>query len=249
MNIFNLPENNMKHYLLPLAFIVLITVHSYGQEKPFSVVVNAGVNLSNARENTNTYTGIGDKRVKWGYQVGFQAEYVVAKSVYLQSGLSLTTKGTRHVGAEVWIGGSNPPVTYWESTTNQVYLQLPVRLGYKISVSSQVKIRFNAGLYAAYGVGGKETIKEKTRPSSVREDQKLKYDTFGDGDRRYSPYNLKRQDYGISLGVGAEYKKAIVGLDYEAGLLNITKPDGNDLYPLPVDYRNRNLSLTVGYIF
>jgi hypothetical protein len=106
----------------------------------------------------------------------------------------------------------------------------------------------NAGPYIAYGIAGKETIKERTTPSSVREDEKFTSDTFGSDDRRYSPYNLKRQDYGISLGFGVEYKKVVLGFDYEVGLLNISRPNKNESSPLPVDYRNRNLSLTIDYI-
>jgi hypothetical protein len=238
----------MKYSALSILFLLLISSNSYGQERALLLGVKAGVNLSNAKEYTNRYTGVGDKNVKWGYQIGFNAEYSMTNSIYLQSGLSLTTKGTIHTGGEVWIGSSTPPITYWQSTTNQIYLQLPLRLGYKINISKLAEIRVNAGPYIAYGIGGKETIKESTTPSSVIEDEKFTSDTFGDEDRRRSPYNLKRQDYGISLGCGVKYKKVILGFDYEVGLLNISRPGKDETSPLPVDYRNRNLSLTVGYI-
>lgn len=239
----------MKHSVLSVLFLLLIASSSYGQEKPWLFGVNAGVNVSNAREYTNRYTGTGEKGVKWGYQIGFNAEYAVINSIFLQSGLSLTTKGTKHEGAEVWIGSSTPPITYWQSTTNQVYLQLPLRVGYKINLSNLAKIRVSAGAYVAYGIGGKEIIKETTTPSSTREDEKFTSDTFGEEYRRYSPYNLKKQDYGISMGFGVEYKKFILGIDCEVGLLNISKPNKNESSPLPVDYQNRNLSLTIGYMF
>src|SRR5688572_13834005 len=98
-------------YAIPfILFLLLISSISYGQEKPWLFGVKAGVNLSDGKEDTNGYVGAGDKKIKWGYQIGFDAEYAVTNSIYLHSGLSLTTKGIKHAGAEIWIGSSNPPI-------------------------------------------------------------------------------------------------------------------------------------------
>ncbi|QHV99019.1 porin family protein [Spirosoma endbachense] len=239
----------MKLFLSITLSLLFMGSELFGQQKRFSFGVKAGVNFSNAKEFTNDYTHGGNPKAKWGYQVGFSTDYSVTNSVYFQSGLSLTTKGTRHQGAEIWIGSTTPPTTFWESTTNQVYLQLPLLLGYKINLSNLAKMRVNAGPYIAYGIGGKEIIKEKTIPASVRDDKRFTSDTFGKDYRRYSPYNLKRQDYGISLGLGIDYKKVVLSFDYQVGLLNVAEANERDTAPLPVDYRNRNLSLIVGYIF
>lgn len=160
----------------------------------------------------------------------------------------MNNKGAVHEGAERWIGGSNPPITSWKKTTNQIYAQLPLRIGYNIPVSDQIKIKVDAGVYFAYGIGGREIVKTKTTSADVRDDEKLVYKTFDENNETYSPYNLDRKDYGAVFGVGMHYKKFIIGLDYEAGLLNIYKANQTQVPPLSGTYKNRNLALTVSYV-
>lgn len=239
----------MRHFTLFILAWLFCAWSLYGQNHPFSFGVKVGTNLSNAKEETN-YAVVGNKKSKFGYQIGLTMEYNINNSIYVSSGLSLSSKGTIHEDEEIWTGGSNPPVTSWRKTTNQVYLQLPLTIGYKIALSNVTKVRVNAGPYAAVGVGGKEIVKTKTTPSGVKEDEKIKSETFDKNNNGYySPYNLNRKDYGAIFGLGLQHKKIIFGLDYEIGLLNIYEPDKTETSPSPGTYNNRNLTLTIGYFF
>lgn len=63
------------------------------------------------------------------------------------------------------------------------------------------------------------------------------HDTFSDA-------ILKKFDFGLGLGVGAEFGKINVGLGYDLGLLDISQM-GDSNYPI----RTQNAYLTVGYKF
>jgi|GEM_PF-463197 len=239
----------MRHFTLFLLVLLVNTWNLYGQNHPFSFGVKVGTNLSNAVEETN-YAVVGNKKSKFGYQVGVTTEYNIDNSLYARTGLSLSSKGTIREGEEMWIGASNPPVTNWKKMTSQVYLQLPLTIGYKTSLSSLTKVKVNAGPYFAYGITGKEIVKTKTTPSNAREDEKITNKTFNKNNNGYySPYNLNRKDYGVVFGIGIQHKKIIWGLDYEIGLLNIYETDKTEISPSPGKYKNRNLALIINYVF
>jgi hypothetical protein len=222
---------------------------SYGQGRKLTFGVKGGMNLSNAEEKTN-YSVVGDKTPKFGYQIGVMADYSISSSLYVSSGLSLSNKGTTHKDEETWIGGTNPPVTTWEKTTHQTYLQLPLMIGYNIPLSNITKIRINAGPYFAYGVAGKEIVETKTTPADAMESNKITNNTFNKNNNNYySPYNLDRKDYGVIFGIGIQRKKFILSLNYEMGILNIYETDKTELSPSPGTYKNKNTALTIGYTF
>ncbi len=191
-----------------VAIALLIGINTYAQDKPVTFGVKAGVNLSNV-------SGEGDSGdAKIGFNAGVTLDYGFTPDVYLLTGLQLTTKGFK--------------VKDIDFTSNLMYLQLPVHIGYKLTVAEATKIVFHAGPYAAYGIGGKTKI-------TAGED-KGEGDSFQDG-------AYKKFDFGVGLGVGAEFGKIGVDLGYDFGLANIndTNVDGK--------IKNKNAYLTLGYKF
>ena len=120
-------------------------------------------------------------------------------------------------------------------TVNQSYLQLPIYGAYKIEVVPGTKIVFNAGPYLAYGIGGQ---------TKVSGDIAI-FDEIATGDGNTDTYGtdgfLKRFDFGLGAGVGAEFGNIVATIRYELGLVNIGQ-DG-------LDYKNRNAALILGYRF
>lgn len=154
-----------------------------------------------------------DTDAKIGFNAGVTMDYAFTPDIYLLTGLELTTKGFKVDGGDVG-----------EMKANLMYLQLPIHVGYKLAVTDATKIVFHAGPYVAYGIGGKTTLTllgEKGKGDS--------FDVF------------KEFDFGLGLGVGAEFGKFNVGLGYDFGLANINDGDGK--------VRNMNAYLTVGYKF
>lgn len=186
-----------------VAIALLIGVNTYAQDKPVTFGVKAGMNLSNISGD------IDGNKAKIGFNAGVTLDYGFTPDVYLLTGLELTTKGFK--------------VKDEDGSANLMYLQIPVHVGYKLSVVEDTKIVFHAGPYVAYGIGGKTG------------DGIDKVDSFGED--RFNTF-----DFGLGLGVGAEFGKIGVGLGYDFGLINIIDAGGANV-------KNMNAYLTLGYKF
>jgi hypothetical protein len=193
-----------------VAIALLIGINTYAQDKPIAFGVKAGVNLSNIGGDVQ------NNDAKIGFNVGVTLDYGFTPDVYLLTGLELTTKGFKVDANGV------------DATSNLMYLQLPVHVGYKLSVTEATRIVFHGGPYAAYGVGGKT----KGTENGVKGEA----NSFGAG-------GYKEFDFGLGLGVGAEFGKIGVDLGYDFGLVDIVDTGGL------AKIKNRNAYLTLGYKF
>lgn len=182
-----------------VAVALLIGINTYAQDKPVTFGVKAGVNLSNVSGDVD------GSKAKVGFNAGVTLDYGFTSDVYLLTGLELTTKGFK--------------IKDEDGSANLMYLQLPVHVGYKLSIVEDTKIVFHAGPYVAYGIGGKT--------GGVDSFGKDRFDAF---------------DFGLGLGVGAEFGKIGVGLGYDFGLVNIIDAGGANI-------KNMNAYLTLGYKF
>ncbi len=212
--------------LTSIVLMSLLAFNVSSQELP-KFGIEAGVNLSNSSWDADPL----DKKARVGFQVGITADYAFTDEWHLQSGLSFTTKGAKVEGRIV----NSDTMFDGKITVNQSYLQLPVYAAYKIEVVPGTKIVFNAGPYFAYGVGGK---------TKVSGDVAI-FDQIGTGGGKVDTYGtdgfLKRFDFGLGAGVGAEFGNVVATIRYELGLTNL----GEDGF----DYKNRNAALTLGYRF
>ena len=205
-----------------IAIALLLGISANAQEKPLTFGVKAGMNLSN-------FSGDGDSDSKIGFNAGVTVDYALSSDLYLLSGLELTTKGAK---AEYSESESGVSVKY-KATATPMYLQLPVHLGYKLTVTEGTKIVFHAGPYIAYGIGGKTKAKASANALSIDINHEDKEDFFGDE-------GAKRFDFGVGLGAGVEFGKIGVGLGYDFGLTKLYDAGNN---------KNMNAYLTVGYKF
>lgn len=220
--------------------MLLISHFVSAQKSLFSFGINAGVNLSNGVETVNYLEG--KKENKWGYQLGAAVAYNVIGGLYVESGLSLTSKGVRHKDADQWIGGYYA-VTYWDRTANLVYLQLPMKVGYKIPFAKKWTVHVNGGGYIAYGIAGNTVRRETTVSEADIPDRKKTAFSFGD-----HRYGYDRNDYGWTAGAGVQYRKFILLFSYEAGIPDIGSIKEEGTWDERT-FRNRNMGLTVGYRF
>ena len=196
-----------------IAIAVFVGMSASAQDKPLTFGVKGGMNLSNfsgkASENSDA---------KIGFNVGVTVDYAFSSDVYLLTGLEFTTKGAK------WEEGDE------KLTLNPMYLQVPIHVGYKLTVAEDTRIVFHAGPYIAYGIAGKITAKK----GSLKESENI----FGSDEIQ----GLKRFDFGLGLGTAVEFGKFGIGLGYDFGLANIGRSSTFKL-------RNMNAYLTVGYKF
>lgn len=99
------------------------------------------------------------------------------------------------------------------------YLEIPIKGGYRYSFNDDFSLFGEFGPYMAIGIAGKY------------------YDTkifSADG------WDNKKFDFGLGIGVGAEYKKFQLRIGYDFGLLKTTDWATS---------KNRNLYINLGYMF
>lgn len=215
-----------------VAIVLLIGINTYAQDKTATFGVKAGVNLSNFGGD-----GADGMDAKIGFNVGLTVDYALTQDLYLLTGLEFTMKGGKDEGSISMIHPDYGTISFsGKENDNPMYLQIPIHLGYKLVVTDAAKIVFRAGPYIAYGIGGKSKIEGGFMvggDAGVYIDDD--YDFFGK-DR------AKRFDFGVGLGVGAEFGKIGATLGYDFGLANIAPSDVSKV-------RNMNAYLTLGYKF
>lgn len=214
-----------------LSIVALMTLIGFSASAqhvlPVRFTLEGGLNLSNSSWDAGSL----DKKNRVGFQIGMMVEYPVTDVFYLQSGLSYTRKGARVEGfREEGNGDRNR-----EITMNQMYLQVPVYVAGKIEVAPGVKIVLNAGPYFAQGIAGTSKVPGKVTFWNEHYIASGEFSTFGGHN------SLKRFDFGLGAGVGVEFASVVVTLRTEMGLIDIGKDNLN--------YKNRNVALTLGYKF
>ncbi len=235
----------MKHVSLSLIFIVVFALPSasLAQDSPFDFAFRAGLNLSYLSFDKGEVPG---KRIKPGVNVGLATNYHASESLFLQTALTFTTKGAR-IRGEVPLGFEgvvvNGRTEKPELMSQQMYVQVPLHIGYKIPLTPGKKFTVQAGPYAAYGVAGKTRLTADVLYGDYIDDMPMEEKTFGER-------GLQKLDYGAGAGIGLDLGEAIISLNYELGFRNIA-PKGITYIPFYHDtsYKNRNLCLQVDFRF
>jgi len=215
-------KTTIKTALLAMTLFFAIAVNA--QYNPITFGVKAGMNISNVSGDFE------DSKAKVGFNVGVTLDYALVNDFYLMTGLDFTTKGSK-VGDD---GDMNLKL-------NLSYLQLPVHVGYKLPVANGTNILFHAGPYVAFGVDGKWKVKQGSSEISVG--------AFSD-DAEDVGIKMKRFDFGLGFGLGAEFGKINAGVNCDFGLINIADfgiMDGIDASNVSV--KNMNVAISVGYKF
>ncbi len=235
----------MKHVSLsPLLLLIFILPSaSLAQQSPFDLTLRAGLNLSYLSFDNDA---VPDKRIKPGVNLGLGATYHTSESLFLQTALTFATKGAR-IRGDVPLGFEgivvNGRTTRPELISQQMYIQIPLHIGYRIPLTPGKKLTIQAGPYAAYGVAGKTRLAADILYGDYIDDTPMEEKTFGER-------GLQKLDYGAGAGIGLDLGETIISLNYEWGLRNISP--GKAAY-IPfysnTTYRNRNLCLQVDFRF
>ncbi len=176
-------------------------------KKIFSLAVVAVVALSASAQNiqlgikgglnASNLSNINDTEAKIGFNAGVTADYQLAESLYVLSGLEYTTKG-----AEISIPGS-----IQDYTSTLSYLQLPIHAGYKMSIADNTRLVLHAGPYLAYALSAK--TKAGSEKTNVINDTNRFDAGLGGG--------AKVELGKISVGLGVDYGLTTVNKDTEGG--------------------------------
>ncbi|MDP3359679.1 MAG: porin family protein [Lutibacter sp.] len=183
--------------------------------------IKAGLNLSNMlmKDDDDTYSD--DFKMNPGFHIGPTMELPINETVSFETGLLLSTKGYK----ETFDGDTDK--------YNLLYLDIPLTAKATIDIGGS-KIYGIFGPYIGIGLSGKAKYEEDGE--SFEED--IKFGSDEDED------DLKRLDYGLTIGAGMEFNAIQIGLSYGLGLANIsTYTDGG------AKISNRVLGISLGYKF
>lgn len=185
---------------------------------------NAKVGMS----MTNLANSEADMKV--GYTVGVGLDYQFTDMWYLQSGLNITSKGSKSSYSEEGFDVKTTLTTH--------YLEIPVLAAAKFDVSDNMKFVVNAGPYLAFGLGGKE----KYEVGDVSESYKVFSKEEGEDEAL-----MKRFDLGLQYGIGLELsEKYLINLTGQYGFISpYNYPDGYD----GDKAKNLAFMISVGYRF
>ena len=208
----------MKRILSVIAFVAIICSV---QAQEINWGARLGINFS--KLNGDEDSGMKDDyKGRVGFHIGVAADYEFRSSMFVESGLYITTKGVKYDKE----GETNK--------YNVTYLQLPVLYTYKYDLGNELKLQGKVGPYAALGLAAKNKYEDSEYPDDNYTDK-----GFGDGKDKTG---LKRGDFGFLLGIGLSKGHYYLGLNYELGVLNICAYDDGKV-------RTRNFNISLGYNF
>ena len=132
--------------------------------------------------------------------------------------------------------GNPSEIFYYQSDYRLTYLEIPVLGKFYVKPISETgegnRIYILAGPYYSLGLNGTLKIKEKSPTKETLEDHDLWEDS--------EELRLKKNDYGITYGVGIEFKDIHFELFHSIGMTDIANEFDNIL-----SAKNRAIGLTV----
>lgn len=203
----------MRKNLILLALVFFSTA-TFAQ---LSWNAKVGMNVSNLYGKS-----VENSKARVGIKAGVGAEYAFTKMWSIQPSLFFSTKGAKYSEST---GNASASVK-----VNEMYLELPVNAQARFAVTDGINITVAAGPYFAVGVGGKRKVTAESGSFYASSDMK----TFGDN-------GFDRFDFGLGVGVGAEFGRIMVGLDGQWGLTKLASYTNAP--------KNINFSITLGYKF
>jgi len=212
-----------------LIVIIAITMAKESYAQIFGI--RAGLNLSNMLDKDDEGTNSNDFKMKPGFNVGPTVEFPINEMVSFESGLLLSTKGFKYDEK-----GTDGGETYeYNVKSNLLYLDIPLTAKAHFDVKA-AKIYGAFGPYIGIGLSGKVKSEDTSMGQTDKSDETIKWGSDKEND------DLKRLDYGLTLGAGVLINSIQIGLSYDLGLANISAyTDGG------AKTSNRVLALSVGY--
>lgn len=224
----------MKKVFLTLTLITAITLGTRAQ-----VYIQGGLNLANITKTNDGQTE--DNNILPSFNVGILGRLDLAPMFALESGVLLTGHGAK---AETYFNNGN----YTKTKFNPLYIQVPLNAVVKIPLGGkETNVFFNAGPYAAIGIGGKSRRDVKILGVTSSETSNIEFndDDPSTTDQENARYDkLKRFDFGLNFGGGFQFQHFIIKANYGLGLAKINSTENNNSDNDKNKYRT--LSFSVG---
>jgi len=188
-----------------LSLFLLVGLKSMSQ----TLGVKAGLNLSTMHVKYSASDGE-NHQLNPGFHIGPTLEIPINKTLSVETGLLLSSKGFRIKGEHAYL---NEFIKQNEKL-NLLYLDIPITAKLSFDVGSQqiygkLGPYFSTGLTGRYNTGLKVEGTQETYELDV-----------GFGSNR-DKGDLKRLDFGLISGVGINFNRIQVEVNYSLGLANV----------------------------
>lgn len=225
----------MKKVILGLVLTTTVALATKAQ-----VYVQGGLNLANI---TKTNDGQTEKNnILPSFNVGLMGRLPITSMFSLESGALLTGHGSK---AETYFNGG---ADYIKTKFNPLYIQVPLNAVIKIPLQKGSNVFFNAGPYAAIGIGGKSRSESKFGPLLVSSTKNIEFsndDPFTSNEEDAGYNKLKRFDFGLNFGGGFQFEHFIIKANYGLGLAKINSTESNNNANDKNKYRTFSLSVGI----
>ena len=231
----------LKRKMILLFAFVAISTSIIAQVRPG---LKVGYNLSGVmatylgdkspEELKKTAGDPGNFHMKSGFQAGLIADCPINDVLAIQPGARFALQGF----ADKYTSNGDVIRTF-----SLYYLQVPVNVQFRWNVYEDTNVLFQAGPYVGVGLFGRQSFNRKGASQDLTDKQKKI--TFGNENDIQNGF-----DYGIGAGVGIEFYRFQLMLNYDFGLNQPTffKKDAKSA-SYHVDIRNHNFSVTLAVIF
>jgi len=197
--------------------------------------VKAGLNLSNMLMKDYNETYSDDFKMNPGFHIGSTAEFPLTEMISFETGLFLSTKGFKKSEEEIIMSET----IEIEEELNLLYLDIPLTAKVSFDLDG-AKIYGVLGPYLGMGLSGKSKYEYTFDGETETEEEDIEWGTNEEVEKD----DLKRLDFGLTMGAGVEINSIQIGLTYGLGLANISTYPYDDF-----KIKNRVLGLSVGYRF
>ncbi|WP_301703925.1 outer membrane beta-barrel protein [uncultured Parabacteroides sp.] len=221
-----------------LLIVTLLSLCFFPAKAQWRLGAEVGIDLSSVNVITN-HTQIGSHG-------GLTVDYAFKNRINLSTGVFHTMKGANTICADD-LG--------YEMLVRLGYLEVPVMIGYRIPIASNIHLTPSIGTYFSWGVNGYGEFEKSTTSNTPNESMNLTewsnpfeshYYNTAESERKLA-YAFNRFDTGLRFGLNTEIGRVSMSFNYDLGLKSMWKGfmDAGLYHQL----RNRNATLAIGYKF
>jgi hypothetical protein len=224
--------------LFSLLVVLFICLISNAQEG--SAYFKLGLNLANV--STTSDGEVDDANLLTSFHVGFMGDLPVGRFFAFQPGLYFSGKGSKLVS------GDPNGVTYYRSTTNPYYIELPVNAVIKLPLGPTASnFFFGAGPYIAMGIAGRHKTEGKFVGTYFYNKENIEFSGDDPTTMNYEEGSgmgvMKRFDYGLNGTAGFQLNRGMIAINYGYGLAKLQSGSEN----ADNNNKHRVLSISVGF--
>ncbi|MBC7848309.1 MAG: PorT family protein [Chitinophagaceae bacterium] len=192
-------------------------------QKKTQLILKGGVNFANISVEDDG--DVNEASMLTSFHAGLGVNVPITPGFYFQPALLVTGKGSKLQS------GSTTDNTYYKSTTNPIYLELPLNFIGKIPLAENTGIILGAGPYVAMGIAGKNKVEGKFSGVAFNSENKI---DFSNDDPTTVNYEedagigkMKRFDLGANLLAGLDFGRVSLTGQYGLGFTKIASGTDN----------------------